>query len=309
MPLLAQPRAGRDACAPRVLLDRNISPRESLTNFMQYEEFRPSEPLAKFIKCFWALESAAAHSASPERILPDGCTELVFHLGDPFDQLNPDGTTERQPLALLVGQMRGHLLIQPTGRVRVLGVRFWPGGAYPFLALPQNEIAGRVIALDSIWGAVTRELHSRIADSATAAESVKKVETILNARLNEFRRHDSGHEFGMMRAVALILGSGGRQPVESLADDMGISLRKLDRTFNTRVGLTPKTLCRIVRFQRVFKMIEQTDRGRGWVQIALDCGYYDQAHFVKEFKEFAGKAPTSYFAEQNAMSDYFTANS
>ena len=289
----------------RTLLDRNISPRESLTNFMRYEEFRPAEPLAKFIKCFWVLESAASQSAAPERILPDGCTEIVFHLGDPFDQHKADGTTERQPLALLVGQMREHLLIQPTGRVRVLGVRFWPGGAYPFLALPQIEIAGRVVALDSIWGAITSELHSRIADSATPAASVRQVETTLLACLSRFRRRDDG----VLNAIALILRSGGCLPVESLAKNMGISLRKLDRTFNTRVGLTPKTLCRIVRFQRVFKMLERTDSGRGWAQIALDCGYYDQAHFVKEFKEFAGEAPTSYFAEQNAMSDYFTANS
>lgn len=272
---------------------------------MRYEEFRPSEPLAKFIKCFWVLESAAAHSASPERILPDGCTEIVFHLGDPFDQHNSGGTTERQPLALLVGQMRGHLLIQPTGRVRVLGARFWPGGAYPFLTLPQNEIAGRVIALDSVWGAITRELHSRIADAATPADSVRQVETILLARLNKFRRHDDG----VLKAIGLILRSGGCLPVESLAENMGISLRRLDRTFNTRVGLPPKRLCRIVRFQRVFKMLEQKESGRNWAQIALDCGYYDQAHFVKEFKEFAGKAPTSYFAEQNAMSELFTAAS
>ena len=285
------------------------APRIILRTLMRYEEFHPCEPLAKFIKCFWVLESAAADSTGPERILPDGCTEMVFHLADPFDQHRLDGTTERQPLALLVGQMRGHLLIQPTGRVRVLGVRFWPGGAYPFLALPQNEIAGSVIALDSIWGAITRELHARIADAPTPAESVKQAETFLNARLKEFHRRDSGHDSGIVRAIALILRSGGRQPVESLADDLGISLRKLDRTFNTRVGLTPKMLSRIVRFQRVFKMIERTDGGPGWVQIALDCGYYDQAHFVKEFKEFAGKAPTGYFAEQNAISEHFTASS
>jgi len=295
------------------ILDRNVGPENHLRTLMRYEEFHPCEPLAKFIKCFWFLESAAAHSTGPERILPDGCTEMVFHLADAFDQHRPDGTTERQPLALLVGQMRGHLLIQPTGRVRVLGVRFLPGGAYPFLTLPQNEIAGRVIALDSIWGAITSELHARIADAATPGESVKQIEKILSARLNEFRCHDSGHDSfhdsGMMRAIALVLSSGGRQPVESLADDMGISLRKLDRAFNTRVGLTPKTLCRIVRFQRVFKMIERTGGGRGWVQIALDCGYYDQAHFVKEFKEFAGKAPTGYFAEHNAMSEHFIASS
>ena len=270
---------------------------------MRYEEFRPVEALAQFIKCFWVLESAAAPSADPERILPDGCTEIVFHLGDPFDQHHSDGTAERQPLALLVGQMRRHLMIKPTGRVRVLGVRFWPGGAYPFLALPQHEIAGKVIALDAIWGAITRELHSRIADAATPAASVRQIETILLARLNNFRHPDDG----VMQAIGLILRSGGCVPVESLAEDLGIGLRRLDRTFNTRVGLTPKTLCRIVRFQRVFKLLEQKETGRDWVRIALDCGYYDQSHFIKEFNAFAGVGPTSYFARQNTMSELFTA--
>ena len=272
---------------------------------MRYEEFRPAEALARFVKCFWVLESAGPNSAAAERILPDGCTEMVFHLGDPFDQHNIDGTTERQPLALLIGQMRRHLLIKPTGRVRVLGVRFWPGGAYPFLTLPQDEIAGRVIALDSIWGALSSELHSRIGDAATSANSVKQVETVLLAKLNNFRRPDDG----VMNAIALILRSGGCLPIESLAEGMGVSLRRLDRTFNTRVGLTPKTLCRLVRFQRVFKVLEERQNGRDWVQIALDCGYYDQSHFIKEFSAFAGKGPTAYFAEQNAMSELFTAAS
>lgn len=269
---------------------------------MRYEEFRPAEPLARYVKCVWVLESAAAPSADPERILPDGCTEIVFHLADPFDQHHTDGTSERQPLALLVGQMRRHLVIKPTGRVRVMGVRFWPGGAYPFLALPQNDIAGQVIALDAIWGAITRELHSRIAAAATPADSVRQVEQHLLARLADSRRLDDG----VMDVIGLILRSGGCVPVESLAGKMGIGLRRLDRMFNTRVGLPPKTLCRIVRFQRVFKMLEQQQTFRDWAQIALDCGYYDQSHFIKEFKAFAGTAPTSYFAERNAMSELFT---
>ena len=270
---------------------------------MRYEEFRPTEALARFIKCFWVLESAAAPSADPERILPDGCTEIVFHLADPFDQHDSDGAAERQPLALLVGQMRRYLLIKPTGRVSVLGVRFWPGGAYPFLAVPQDEIGGQVIALDAIWGAITRELHSRIADAATAADRVKQVETILLARSNTFRRHDDR----ATQAIGLILRSGGCVPIERLAETIGIGLRKLDRTFNTRVGLTPKGLCRIVRFQRALKMIEQNETRRDWVRIALDCGYYDQPHFIKEFSAIAGIGPTSYFAAQNAMSELFTA--
>jgi AraC-like DNA-binding protein len=272
---------------------------------MQYTEFRPAEPLARLVKCYWVLESAAAPSSDPERVLPDGCTEMVFHLADPFDQHNSDGRTERQPLALLVGQMRKHLLIKPTGRVRVLGVRFWPGGAYPFLTLPQHEIAGQVIALDALLGATIRELHSRVADAASPADSVLQVESLLLARLKDFRRPDDG----VIHAIGLILRSGGRIPVESLAANLGIGLRRLDRSFNARVGLTPKTLSRIVRFQRVFKILEQNEIGADWAQIALDCGYYDQSHFIKEFNAFAGIGPTSYFARQNAMSELFTATS
>ena len=272
---------------------------------MRYEEFHPSQPLAQFIKCFWVLEGPAAPLADPERILPDGCTEIVFHLADPFDQHDSDGATGRQPLALLVGQMRHHLMIKPTGRVHVLGVRFWPGGAYPFLGVPQHEIAGHVIALDSILGAITRELHSRIADAPTPVASVRQVETILLERLKMPGLPDDG----VLQSIGLILRSGGCVSVESLAANTGIGLRKLDRAFNARVGLTPKTLCRIVRFQRVFKMLEQRETGRDWLQIALDCGYYDQSHFIKEFTAFAGIGPTSYFAEQNAMSELFTAAS
>jgi AraC-like DNA-binding protein len=72
--------------------------------------------------------------------------------------------------------------------------------------------------------------------------------------------------------------------------------------------LPPKTLCRIVRFQQVFRFVERLEGRRDWARIALDCGYYDQSHFIKEFKAFSGKEPTSYFAEQNSLSDHFTAS-
>jgi len=271
---------------------------------MRYEEFRPAPPLDKFVKCFWTLESASSQSPSAERILPDGCTEIVFHNGDPFNQHNSDGTTQRQPLTLLVGQMRGHLLIQPTGVVRVLGVRFWPGGAYPFVSVPQNEIAGQVVPLDSIWGKPGCDLHSRIFDAAGPAEGVKQIERMLLSRLYDFKDLDHG----LLKTTDLIVRSGGRVSIESLADRLGISLRKLDRVFNARVGLTPKGLCRVIRFQQVFRMLERDQQIRDWAQIAVVCGYYDQAHFIKEFSAFTGLTPIAYFSEQNAMSDYFTSS-
>jgi transcriptional regulator GlxA family with amidase domain len=207
-------------------------------------------------------------------------------------------------MALLVGQMRGHLVIQPTGSVRVLGIRFWPGGAHPFISVPQHEIAGQVLPLDSVWGKIGRDLHSRVADAGDPADSVTQIEKRLLSRLNDFKHLDDG----LLKITAQVLQSGGCVPVEILADKLGVSMRKLDRMFNARVGLTPKALCRVIRFQQVFKAFERSQGRPDWAQIAIECGYYDQPHFIKEFSAFAGQAPTSYFAGQNAMSDYFTAS-
>ena len=271
---------------------------------MRYEEFHPAEPLSQHVKCLWILEDQSIQAAPPERILPDGCTEMVFHLGDPFQQHGENGTIDRQPLAMMVGQMKQHLLIQPTGKVSVLGVRFWPGGAYPFLEVPQNEIAGRVVGLDAVLGSLAATLHARIADGTSSSERFRLVEQVLLARLGEFRKPDDR----LSQAIQLIFQAGGCLPMDSLGKTLGVNARALDRTFNTRVGIPPKTLCRIVRFQRVFKLLEERGAGPSWPQIALECGYYDQSHFIKEFKAFAGKEPTGYLAEQNSMSEHFIAS-
>ncbi len=99
---------------------------------MRYRAIPPSPYLAKYIECFWTLESDDKLStASPERILPDGCVELIFNLADPFKRYHANGTTEIQPKTLITGQMRRYAMIEPTGRVKLLGVRFQPSGAYP----------------------------------------------------------------------------------------------------------------------------------------------------------------------------------
>lgn len=272
---------------------------------MRYDEILPAPPLARYIKCFWILESPASDSPGPQRILPDGSMEVVFNLADPFRRYNDDGSTQRQPLVLLIGQMRRYMLIEPTGTVRLLGVRFWPGGAYPFITLPQHELADNALNLDAVWGGIVPEIESRMRDARTVPELVALIESVLLARLGRFRAHDEA----VFAAVALISRNGGLLSIETLADELGMSLRQLDRRFNSWVGLPPKALCRIVRLNRLLKMVERTGNGPEWVRLALECGYYDQSHFIKEFRTFAGKEPTSYFSEANVMSEHFTGSS
>jgi len=268
---------------------------------MQYREFPPLEPLRSFIKCIWTLEGSAASPEGPQRILPDGCSEIVLNFADRFLHHAADGAVRPQPQHLFVGQMRGHMLIQPSGRIDLLGVRFWPGGAHPFFRIPQNTLAENIFDLSDLLGRELRELESNAARPEQATRR-RSLEAVLLSRLDE-----SGHRSEpLQRAVDQILGTGGRVSIKALADNMGTSMRSLDRQFNERVGLTPKELCRIVRFQRLFTMFERGASHRQVLRIALDCGYYDQSHFIRDFKAFAGIEPTSYFSQSNSISDHFT---
>ena len=120
---------------------------------MKYREYAPCGPLAPYIKCFWTLEGAAEDSSSPEPIFPDGCMEIVLNLADPYQRIHSDGRIERQPGMFLVGQMDQLTRVQSAGPVRAIGVRFRPAGARPFLGFPQQEVAGRTLALETIEGA------------------------------------------------------------------------------------------------------------------------------------------------------------
>jgi AraC-like DNA-binding protein len=268
---------------------------------MYYEEFSPAPFLRKFIKCYWFLEGPARPDAALERIVPDGCTELVFHLGDPFVQYKSDDSVDRQPLSLVVGQMHRYILIKPSGAVRVLGVRFWPGGSYSLLGVPQHELADNILTLEALLGRFGRELHERLGNISNASKAVNELERSLGSR---FGASDGGGD-KVLLATAAILNTGGRVSITTLADHLCISLRQLDRQFKERVGSSPKMLCRLSRFQKLLQMVERLEQGTGWARLAVECGYYDQSHLIRDFRSFAGREPTAYMTDENSMSGFF----
>ena len=130
---------------------------------MNYREFRSSPSLQRYVECFWTLSTNSESEApSRDKVLPDGCTELIFNLADPFKRYHPDGIIELQPRTLIVGQMRCPALIQPTGRVKLFGIRFRPSGAYPFLRFPQHELDDMILDLKTVWSSWGMELEERI---------------------------------------------------------------------------------------------------------------------------------------------------
>jgi AraC-like DNA-binding protein len=282
---------------------------------LDYREIRPRPPVARFIECFWTLAgptpAAPEPSAPPERILPDGCMELVLNCAAPFHRYRARGAFERQPLRMLVGQMDHYIQIQPTGRVDILGIRFHPAGARAFLRQPMSELAGHTFALEEVARSLDRELAAAL--DGPAASRIARVEALLACRLASAAPSDSAIE----SAVNRLMHCDYALTVDALAADAAVSPRQFERRFLDAVGLGPKRLARILRFQRVFRAIDSepaqaaTDPAPNghrpnWAAVAVDCGYYDQAHLIRDFHHFAGQTPAVLLTADSHLTRLFT---
>jgi AraC-like DNA-binding protein len=268
---------------------------------MRYSEIPSRPPLNHFVECFWMLEGdGPIPGGAPERILPDGCVELILNFGERFSQ-HQKNRRELQPRHFLVGQMSGPILISPTGAVQLLGIRFHPGGTAPFLRVPMNELTDQIAELGSLSGAFERELLMVSEYLSSLREKTSAIESVLIARL---LRGSYDSSASAVKLAARIVDSGGRVSVDRLATGVGISSRQLERRFLREIGIGPKLLGRIVRFQQVFRAVERVDSA--WASIAVECGYYDQAHLIRDFNQFAGQTPSVLLAERSALTEAFT---
>jgi AraC-like DNA-binding protein len=277
---------------------------------MLYREFKPNPHLAPFVECLWTLESdeseqvltTAAEVVQPERILPDGCVELILNFGERFREQTEDGRHEPQPMLLLVGQMTRPMLISPNGRVELIGIRFHPGGMLPFLRIDMQELTNRVVELGDLSSDLERNLVSRLDEARSLPSLALKIAMLEKLLVGLLR--GSKHKSRLAGLAAQIVARGGQVTVAELAHDAGVSSRQLERRFLSEVGIGPKLLCRILRFQQVFRAVEQNDSG--WASVATDCGYYDQAHLIRDFQQFAGQTPTVLFAQSSGLTQAFT---
>lgn len=269
---------------------------------MNYAEARPSRRLASFIKCFWTLEySGSSTSDAPaEPVLPDGCPEIVFNLSDRFLRLHTRHE-ELQPTALFVGQMRSSISIKPTGNVSLFGVRFQPAGAYPLVRFPLSELTDQIIDFSLASPLIGKEVENKISDAGSFAERVAIFEAFFFEQLASISECD----VIASNACAKIISGHGLDSISQVANELGVSERRLERRFRQSVGVSPKTFSRIVRFQTVLNAV-QGSTSANLLDTALSFGYYDQSHVIRDFKEFSGVTPMTFFERTHQISDNFT---
>lgn len=236
----------------------------------------PSPDLAPWIVCYWSLRVADAPRFS-SRVLPDGSNDVLVDL------------TGKTP-PFVVGAMPQAEVVTLQGRVDLLGVRFRPGGAMPFLHQPLDELTGREVELSVLWGRTADSLADALAAEPPAGR-IERLERALRAALQ--RRWE---ESLVTRAVECYHRAHGALSVRAVASAIGTGERRLERAFARCVGLSPKRLARVLRFLHTVRHLGRT-RWAG-APLALEAGYADQSHFIREFKALAGVTPTRFVAER-----------
>jgi AraC-like DNA-binding protein len=260
-----------------------------------YREYPIHPVLSPHITSIWSLESNRPVNDAPrERILPDGCVELVFHFHGPFRTHFANGRSARQPRSFVVGQMRRFLEIAPVGRSGFIAVRFHARGAYRFFPRPLQQIAAGVVDLTDVWRQRANEWTDRVGSAGEMSERVRIVEEALHAALRANGQHDSIVD----RCLHLIETRAGQSTVAQLASEIGASSRQLTRRFQNAVGVSPKEFSRVQRFRHTLRCLRKREHAM-LTELALACGYFDQAHFNHEFREFAGMTPGELFTFPN----------
>jgi len=212
---------------------------------------------------------------------------MILGLGGPL--LVGSGENPLKVSSFVAGLTQGATVTEYCDRQRGIELRLTPPGAYRLLGLPMSELTGRVVDLEALWGRRATELLERLAEAADWSGRFAVLDRELSRRANEGPIPDPELE----RAWLRLEQTSGNLRISDLAEDSGWSRRRLAERFRMQTGLTPKALARVLRFEHAVKLLTGFGH-RSLASIADACGYYDQAHLNRDFRELAGCTPTEY---------------
>jgi AraC-like DNA-binding protein len=265
----------------------------------------PAAPLGHFIDNIIYMKVGAVDHAI-ERLLPDGNVVLIVDLTDTPKFIYDDETlapVQACNKAWLSGIHTKGLLIPAGGFAHQLVVTFKKGRAFPFLRMPLTEVADVVVDTDLVMRNILR-LREMLLDCVSAEDIFATAEAFFR------REYFRGEYFGGLEgqacidtAVARIVAAPEALTMEALSRDLGYSQKHFIHLFKNHVGVTPKSFLRIMRFNKTLNEIAGAAEIH-WSALALDCGYYDQAHFIGDFKKFSGYTPEEYMARRSELPNY-----
>ena len=264
---------------------------------MKYEVVPPPLHLARFIRFFWIMESeASCEKPFIYRGMADGCAELLFHYHGKFVEITQNGNLV-QSHGLIHGQtrrMRRFITYQNFG---IFGIYLYPFALNQLCRMPSSELSDEMPDLATLWGREGIELTEKMLLAETNEARIGLITPFLDKKLN-------GNDCFLppaAEAIHYLIHRQGNIKVNELAHRYCLSTRQFERNFKLFSGFNPKLYARIIRFQSACQQYGNKDLSL--TDIGLACGYYDQSHFIHEFKEFSGYHPKTYFPERQRASN------
>jgi AraC-like DNA-binding protein len=257
---------------------------------MTYREIAPTASLKAFIKCFYIYQSDS-ETGYEDTVFPSGLTEIIFNLGQGSWATSVDNQFYTTPQVELWGQLTKPLLIQSKGKHTMLGVRFFPHSIAYFLKEDTGMFNNQVSDLTEVLGLSVKNFHHRLFETPNLAQRITLIEAFLLQKLNNhdktnFRMAEIGYILNRLNTNA------SEYDMTTIAKNQGMSSRHLRTLVQQHTGLTPKLYNKINRFQNSLKLISKN--GKSLTDIAYEAGYFDQSHFIKDFKSFTGVTPSSF---------------
>jgi len=264
---------------------------------MKFERISPRDELKPFVECYWTVENQDPVPIE-QKIIPDGFPEMIFHYGDPY-LIKLNGPWEIQSPNLLGGQITNHFFLKSTGIAIVLGIKFKPAALAQLFDISMHELTNKVIALHDIHSLEVKALESSLNEYDNHPQRISAIENFLMNKI-----HVAGHDTRVNKAIDKIFESNGMITVARLCQFGGTSERQLERLFKKFIGLSPKFYARVIQFSYIFQVIQGQKEMNG-SELGIASGYYDQSHFIKNFKAFTGEDPSRYFFDQPSLANFF----
>lgn len=265
---------------------------------MVYRQEAAASAIHRYVRSYWTVDSEGDGQIRREKIIPDGFPEIIIHYGDPYKILL-GGQWKLQEKELLAGQIRNHFYLENTGISGVFGIKLQPWTLKYLFNLNMKTIRDKVIMIPYDIRMKSRPLLDICGAGTPFEQKIQELNDWWMDFLGLHRKRGLAGE----KAAQLILDRNGAVGLEELLQAAHVSERSLGRYFDTHIGLGPKFYSRIIRFSHIFKLVQQPDFQ--WADISFLAGYYDQSHFIKNFKEFTGEEPSRYAFDKANMANLF----
>ena len=243
-----------------------------------YNEYIPPASLQTYLDCYWSyVTNTASISSHKKPIIPDGCIDIIFDLNHP--------TTLK---SFVIGAMTRPIV---NSRTNLVGVRFKPGMAYPFIKIPVHKLTDLLVDYFEFAGQEANHLSTQLMDLNSTEHHILLLNSIFSKKLSAL----SAVEPQMSRALNLIQNTGGRMSIKQISGEVGWSRQHFTRKCLSYTGLTPKFLNQVIRIKKVIKQYK-TEKFYDWSQLSVGGGYYDQSHMIKEFRKITGLTPIEFLS-------------